>query len=668
MKHTILVALCLIFTRTAMQAQTPRVTLYEEFTGENCPPSASTDPGLHTVMMNNSSLVIPITWMVPYPSAPSNSWAPYRVNQAENEWRYKPSGSGGYGYMSQMTPTDVPASGVYWIPSGYLDGQHCWVFGAASDHAQYISGPVVAAAQSQTTNFSITLNPTWSLSYTSCIVTVTISSSTSFTAMGNLMFRLCLIERVINYPTAPGTTTQQVYYDIVRKSYPTTLAGLNVTSMGTPINNTWTPAQTQTLSINCNIPNYIMDLSQMAFVGFIQDDGDKKVYQAERSAQAVLNNDAKLQSVSINTLVQCSSTLAPAIVVKNNGANAISAFTVTPYVNGVSGSAVTWTGNLSVAASTLINLGTQTFTSGANTFSININNVSGGDVNLGNNTASMTVKDISAYGTSSIAEGFDAAVFPPAGWGLVTTFSASTWMRSTMTGGYGTNSESMYAHLKAVPLGVRHDMHLPGTSFTGTIIPTFKFDMAYIQWNTGDNDSLQIFASSDCGSSWSSVWGNSGNAMATAPPSSLTNMLPAGSQWTTVVIPLTTYSNNPDVLIRIRAKGGVSQGNSIWMDNINLYDAQQIGFDERTMTTTDIELFPNPATAETSISIHSPSLSEMNLKVTNALGKLVHQQPIKMDAGANSVKLNCKDLSNGIYLISLECEGTIINKKLVVSK
>jgi hypothetical protein len=606
--------------------------------------------------------------MVPYPSTPSNTWAPYRVDQAEMDWRYKPAGSGGYGYMTQMTPTDIPSGGVNLIPSGYLDGQHCWVFGATSDHAVYISGPVLTAAQSQTTNFSIVMNPGWSQTFTNCVVTITITSSTSFTSNGNLMFRLCLVERTINYLTPPGTTTQQVYYDIVRKSYPTSLVGLNITSMGTPINNTWTPAQTQTLSINCNIPAYIMDLSQMAFVGFIQDDGNKKVYQAERTSQLQINNDAKLQSVSINTLVQCSSTLAPTIVVKNNGANAISAFTVTPYVNGVSGSAVTWTGNLAVSATTLINIGIQTFTNGGNTFSININNVSGGDVNLGNNTASMTVKDISAYGTSSIAEGFDAAVFPPAGWGLVTTYSASTWMRSTMTGGYGTNSESMYAHLKAVPVGVRHDMHLPGTSFTGTTIPTFKFDMAYIQWNTGDNDSLQIFASSDCGSSWSSVWGNSGNAMATAPPSSLTNMLPAGSQWTTVVIPLTTYSNNPNVLIRIRAKGGMSQGNSIWMDNINLYDAQFIGMKEITLNSTNVDLFPNPAIFETSINIQSPKKSAVNVKITNALGKLVHQQQFELSAGTNSIKLDCKDLSEGVYMITIDQENVIINKKLAVSK
>ncbi len=36
-------------------AQTTRMSLYEEFTGENCGPCASTNPGLKIVLDNNAS-------------------------------------------------------------------------------------------------------------------------------------------------------------------------------------------------------------------------------------------------------------------------------------------------------------------------------------------------------------------------------------------------------------------------------------------------------------------------------------------------------------------------------------------------------------------------------------------------------------------------------------
>jgi hypothetical protein len=87
-----------------------------------------------------------------------------------------------------------------------------------------------------------------------------------------------LVERKINFLVAPGTNGEKDFEDVVRKSYPTLQAG---TSLPT----TWTAGQTQTFTVACAIPSYIVDKSQMAFVGFIQDDGNKKVLQAERTAQ-----------------------------------------------------------------------------------------------------------------------------------------------------------------------------------------------------------------------------------------------------------------------------------------------------------------------------------------------------------------------------------------------
>ena len=58
-------------------AQTPRLSLYEEFTGETCPPCASTNPGLNTLLAlpTNTTKIVPIKWQVPIPSAPSNTWS-----------------------------------------------------------------------------------------------------------------------------------------------------------------------------------------------------------------------------------------------------------------------------------------------------------------------------------------------------------------------------------------------------------------------------------------------------------------------------------------------------------------------------------------------------------------------------------------------------------------
>jgi hypothetical protein len=87
MKKTYLI-LALLITALCTNAQV-RMSLFEEFTGENCAPCASTNPALNVTLANNSTKVIAIKWQVPIPSAPSNTWSLYKTNQAEIDWRYK---------------------------------------------------------------------------------------------------------------------------------------------------------------------------------------------------------------------------------------------------------------------------------------------------------------------------------------------------------------------------------------------------------------------------------------------------------------------------------------------------------------------------------------------------------------------------------------------------
>lgn len=64
-----------------------RMSLYEEFTGENCGPCAATNPGLNTLLNANASQVIAIKWQVPIPSAPSTTWSLYQTDKPEIDWR-----------------------------------------------------------------------------------------------------------------------------------------------------------------------------------------------------------------------------------------------------------------------------------------------------------------------------------------------------------------------------------------------------------------------------------------------------------------------------------------------------------------------------------------------------------------------------------------------------
>lgn len=659
MKKTLL-TFGLIAAGLFASAQT-RMSLYEEFTGENCGPCASTNPALNALLANNSTKIIPLKWEVAIPSAPSATWSLYRTNQAEIDWRYKATG---YNYQSQNTPTSAISNGINSAPSGRIDGQHQWTFGAASDHPGNLTTAAINSAQSQTTNFSIAMNQAYDATFSNCVITVTVASSTAFTSVGNLMFRLCLVERQIQFASAPGSNGETLFKDAVRKSYPTVTSGTVVTGMGTALNTSWTAGQSQTFTINCVIPSYINDKSQMAFVGFIQDDGNKKVYQAGRTAQPSIPNDIKLNSIAGN-MVNCTGNHAPTLSVTNQGTNAITDLTVTPYVDGIVQPNFTWTGTLASLASTNIAIGTFTAANGAHTFSANITGVSGGDVNTGNNTAKGVFGVSSTIIVTPVMQPF--ATFPPANWYVLNpNFGTSTWGAGAVGGFGASTSSAKYDFYNNGSIGDADDLYFPAVNLSGISSPNLAFDVAYAQYSAGANgeiDKLDVLVSTDCGVNWTNVYSKQGTALSTAP-NTTSNFVPTAAQWRTEIVSLPTAANQANVLLKFVATS--DYGNNLYVDNVNL--GQSVSIKQISDNTSAFEMYPNPAASATTLKINSAVSQNASIVVYNTLGQIVKTSSVSINIGINEVSLNTSDLSSGIYNVVLTTGNTSSVKKLTVSK
>jgi hypothetical protein len=388
MKRALLIILAQYFTVSGI-SQTPRVSLYEFFTGENNPPAANINPGLYSLLANstNSALVAAINWEVPIPSAPSPTWSLYKTNQVEIDWRYKSVAAGGYGYQTQNTSTSLVSNGINQSPYGLLDGQFPWLFGAASCHPVQLNNTVIATAQSYTSAFSVTMSRAWDPTSSAVNLTVSIAASAGFTATGSLVFRTVMVERYINFTSPPGTNGETSFQHVAVRSYPTLQGGVAMAP-------TWTLGQTQTFTLNCVLPSYIRDKAQVAFVGFIQDDGDRRVAQTVQTGTAGLSVDAKALSMVMPPLPCTNSQASPTVVVANNGTTTITNLTLTSYVNATSAASFTWSGSIAPSATVAINLtpfSSSSFFVGSNSYSVIISGVNGGDNNLLNNSLSATI-------------------------------------------------------------------------------------------------------------------------------------------------------------------------------------------------------------------------------------------------------------------------------------
>lgn len=280
MKKNVL-AICFAVATVVAVAQSPRLSLFEEFTGETCPPCAAVNPGLDAILASptNTPKVVAIKWQVPIPSAPTPTWSLYKSNQTEISQRAS------Y-YPSQQTPTSSVVNYVNSAPQGRFDGQYQWVFGATNNHPFYVNNNLISTAQSYTSAFSIVLVKQMDQANSAFNVTVNILATAPFTATGSLVFRTVMVDKLVQFSVQPGTNGEKTFHDVAVKSFPSLQSGV-------ALNSSWTVGQSKTFTLNCPIPAYLLSgqhnrsTANLDFVGFIQDNGNKKVAQAARSSDCV---------------------------------------------------------------------------------------------------------------------------------------------------------------------------------------------------------------------------------------------------------------------------------------------------------------------------------------------------------------------------------------------
>ena len=652
MKKKVL-SICIVLIGLNLVAQTPRLSLYEEFTGETCPPCASTNPGLNLILASptNTPKIVAIKWQVPIPSAPSNTWSLYQTNKVEIDWRWKSVANGGYGYSPAISSA----------PSSKIDGREATVFGAASGHPANLNNNVISTAQSFTSAFSVTMARAWDQSGNAVTLTVNIQATSNFTAVGSLVFRTVMVERIIDFSVAPGSNGEKHFEDIAIKSFPTLQSGISMAS-------NWIVGQTQTFTLNCPIPSYTRKKEEIAFVGFIQDDGNQRVAQAVRAEKSLLTNDAIALTAKVPAT--CSSTILPIISVYNNGLNAITALTITPYIDGAIAPTTSWNGNIAPATSATISLNTisSPTNTGAHTFSYNISAMNGTDGNMTNNSTKVSYLVASDFQGSPVSEDFALTNFPPVKWAAVNSNSGPSWTRVTNAGGYNLSTQSTrYDFFNNKVIGDMDELFITPMDLSGTAAPVLSFDYAYAQRDANSNDKLEVMVSNNCGSSWTNVYSSSGYTLATALPMPMAYLPDVNdiSQWQTVTINLTGY-NSPSVLVKFVVTN--DNGNNLYIDNVNLNQTQPVGLIKETKLSNQVSIFPNPTSGNATLRVFSLISGKSKLILINTMGQMVSSKTIDLFSGNNNILIDTKEFPNGIYSVVLETATETVVKKISISK
>jgi PKD repeat protein len=214
------------------------------------------------------------------------------------------------------------------------------------------------------------------------------------------------------------------------------------------------------------------------------------------------------------------------------------------------------------SSSTLQNPLVQYNTPGSYNVSLTVTNGAGNDTKTATNYITTT------GGSLPLAEDFEGALDPPAGWKNVDNGTlGDQWMKTAAAGGYGASTNSMMFDNYSwnVP-GQKDELIVKRLDLSGYTTAKLFFDVAYQVYN-GYADSLNVLVSTDCGATYTSVYSKGGATLSTAG-SGANNFVPSAAQWRTDTVNLTPYVGSTGVLIAFQNVNGY--GNKLYLDNVNI--------------------------------------------------------------------------------------------------
>jgi hypothetical protein len=635
MKKLLLTLTAVTLGAAALQAQT-RLSLYEEFSGENCGPCAAYNPGLWTLLSANTNKILLIKYQSPIPSA-----GPI------------------YNAYKTITNARMTYYGTPFAPYGVQNGDE--VTGNIASYTQ----SNIDASVANTAPFAISVNHQWSAAGDSVYANITITTPNAFTAPtgANLKLRVALIEH-LDYCTAPGTNGETEFHNVVREMYPD--------ATGTSISSTWTASQTQNIKIGGLVPNRVDKSNDRAvIVVWIQDDNttgkNGHIYQAAQSTKVALATDASIKACTVPVLSCATSSVSvpTSVVLTNTGANPLTSANIYYKVDNGAFATATWTGSIAPGSNATVTIPSVSLSVGAHTITDSVVSINGaGDINTANNAAvvKITVRDASPA-TLPVATGFENGGTMPTNWTLYDEDgNGANWMLKANAGSNSVYS-LLYLNYGFAP-GEVNTAILPGNlASMGT--HALDFQLAYAQYSNED-DKLDVVYSTDCGVTWTSVWSDHGASMAThAPVGNNVQFVPVEGDWRNKSIDVSSVPAN--ALIGFRATS--DYGNNLYIDNVNLRDGAAVGVHNVAAAAQEVKLYPNPAVESTTLQFSLAKAGKVQVSVLDATGRtlsVIADQNMK--AGAQRFNISTSSLAAGMYQVVIRGEEGTTTQRLSVVK
>jgi len=289
---------------------------------------------------------------------------------------------------------------------------------------------------------------------------------------------------------------------------------------------------------------------------------------------------------------------------------------------------------------------------------------------LGGSSASRTVLVLSGASTATdgINESFEGSGVPQ-NWSI-TNANGVGWVQTSNAALHGSFSMMLDGAISSS--GSEDILNMPIMDFVANPGATLRFSYAYRQKSASHNDIFKVQLSNDCGGTWKDVYAPSAAALALGSGGvGASNFVPSLSEWKMQDVSghpnYGSMVSSPSVLGRFyfkEATGGF--GNKMYIDSVNLVTAP-VGINELTRHLR-LNLSPNPTNGSATLNFVLSNQANVKVSVMDVAGKLVSlERTYNLNAGDHKIVLNENaTLNKGIYIVSLEYNGTKLARKLII--
>lgn len=380
-------------------------------------------------------------------------------------------------------------------------------------------------------------------------------------------------------------------------------------------------------------------------------------------ACVIANDDAGISEINAPTGTICSPTFIPEVRIKNYGASPLTSVVINYQIDAGMTMTQNWTGNLNTTQTALVQLPQQTVSSGAHIITVWTTLPNGNVDGDGANDQNSKPFTISAGGLAlPFSEGFEAVNFPAAGWIATNPDNDVTWARTTTAA--KTGLASMFMDNWDYPANGEKDwITLPSLDMSNSATVTMSFELSYALYSaSGFSDTLRVWASDDCGQTWTQLYEKAGSLLTTVSGISTSEFVPSTGDWRQEVINLSTYGNSSDV--KIRFEHVCDYENNLHIDDINITSTPALNVVSIEKKGT-LNVYPNPTTGLLNVDVQLATQDAIAITVYNSLGQAVSQVQDTKVVGGN-YKLDFSKLAKGVYHVQVVGGGETMTQKVVL--